>query len=175
MDWTAKRMERARLLGTVLVTAWLAWACSSSEGIPPLEIQAQAINQTVMCPVCPGESIDQSQHPLAVQMRGIVADKLQEGRTADEIKAYFVEGYGPSVLLEPPRTGFSLVVWVVPPVGVALAALALFAVLRSMSRRDETEVAREALSPEERDRYFHQIETAQAEGRGSDRGPEGVA
>ncbi|MDP7577921.1 MAG: hypothetical protein QGF12_00070, partial [SAR202 cluster bacterium] len=28
---------------------------------------AQEINQSVMCPVCPGESIDQSQHPLAVQ------------------------------------------------------------------------------------------------------------
>ena len=83
-----------------------------------------------MCPVCPGESIDQSQHPRAKAMRGVVDEKLAEGSANDEIRQFFVERYGPSVLLEPPREGLNWLVWVVPPLGILAAALALYFVLR---------------------------------------------
>ena len=108
-------------------------ACASDEELPTLEARAQEINKTVMCPVCPGESIDQSQHPRAKAMRGVVDEKLAEGSTNDEIRQFFVERYGPSVLLEPPREGLNWLVWVVPPLGVLAAALALY--LRPSSGR----------------------------------------
>ena len=95
-----------------------------------LEARAQEINKTVMCPVCPGESIDQSQHPRAKAMRGVVDEKLGEGLMNDEIRDFFVERYGQSVLLEPRREGLNWLVWVVPPVGILAAALALYFVLR---------------------------------------------
>ena len=163
------------LLGIVLAAGGLAAACASGAGVPRLEQRAQEINRGVMCPVCPGESIDQSQHPLAVQMRGIVEEKLREGWTADQVRAHFVDGYGPSVLLEPPRSGLNLVVWVVPPMGVALAAVALFAVLRAMARPTQTSEVADTLSPEERIHYFSRVEATHADQSAAEDGPEGAA
>ena len=79
----------------------LLMACTNAQAdVPPIEQRAQALNRSIMCPVCPGESIDQSQVALAVQMRGIVNEKLAEGWTDEQVREFFVERYGPSVLLE---------------------------------------------------------------------------
>ena len=103
-----------------------------------MEQRAVALNKTIMCPVCPGESIDQSQNSLAVQMRAIVRDKLDEGWTDQEIKDFLVERYGPSVLLEPPTTGFSLAAWILPPVAFALAVASLLLTLKWMRMSAES-------------------------------------
>ena len=149
-------------------------ACGADEELPPLEARAQEINKTVMCPVCPGESIDQSQHPRATAMRAVVDEKLAEGSTNDEIRQYFVERYGPSVLLEPPREGLNWLVWIVPPVGLLSAALALYFVLRMAVRSspggDASSIGvAAALSDTERDDYFRRIEAALASESGDER------
>nr|ABZ09427.1 putative cytochrome C biogenesis protein [uncultured marine microorganism HF4000_APKG8C21] len=144
-----------------LALAALATACGSVEDVPPLERRAQELNKAIMCPVCPGESIDQSQNPLASQMRNIVAEKLEQGWTEDQIKDFFVERYGPSVLLEPPRNGFNLLVWVLPPVGGLGAIIAAFMVLRMMRRvpvPQSQETGAVQLSDDERDEYFRRVE-----------------
>ena len=142
----------------------VTFACASDEELPTLEARAQDINKSVMCPVCPGESIDQSQHPRAKAMRGVVDEKLVEGSSNDEIRQFFVERYGPSVLLEPPREGLNWLVWVVPPLGILAAALALYFVLRlavrSSPRNDGPLADEAALSEAERDDYFKRIEAA---------------
>ena len=88
-----------------------------------------------MCPVCPGESIDQSQHPLAVQMRNIVVEELENGMNETQIKNYFVDAYGPSVLLEPPTSGINIWVWLVPPIVMVLVLGSVFTILKKTSRR----------------------------------------
>ncbi|MCI0440796.1 MAG: cytochrome c-type biogenesis protein CcmH [Chloroflexi bacterium] len=139
-------------------------ACGGQDELPRLEQRAISLNKTIMCPVCPGESIDQSQNQLAVQMRGIVREKLAEGWSDDEIKQFFVERYGPSVILEPPREGFSLAAWIVPPVALAVAVAALLLVLRVMRRapsaQPEGPAAAVRLTSDERDYYFRRIEAA---------------
>ena len=92
------------LLVCTLLSVFSGIACSA-QNIPSHEIRAQGINKTLMCPVCPGESIDQSQHPLASQMRGVVDEKLEEGWNGEQVRNFFVERYGVRVLLEPPRRG----------------------------------------------------------------------
>ena len=158
-----------------IAIAVLAAACSTGDDVPLTEQRAQDLNRGIMCPVCPGESIDQSQHPLAVQMRGIVFERLQQGWTEEQIRSSFVESYGPMVLLEPPRSGFNFLVWVVPPVGLILAGVALYWVLRRTLRRPRAE-AREGvlagvqLSDEERAGYVRRIEAsllASEEGSGA--------
>ena len=142
------------------------FACASDEALPALEARAQEINKTVMCPVCPGESIDQSQHPRAKAMRAVVDEKLAEGSTNDEIREFFVERYGPSVLLEPPREGLNWLVWVVPPVGILAAAIALYLILRlavrSSPRNGGTPDDGAGLTEAERDDYYRRIEAALA-------------
>ena len=157
----------------------LTFACTSDEELPTLEARAQEINKTVMCPVCPGESIDQSQHPRAKAMRAVVDEKLTEGSTNDEIRQFFVERYGPSVLLEPPREGLNWLVWIVPPVGILAAAIALFGVLRlavrPSPRSDGTLNEAADLSATERDAYFQRIEAALASDSDDELPPRAVA
>lgn len=152
------------LILAAIVAASLA--CGADEELPVMEARAQEINKTVMCPVCPGESIDQSQHPRATAMRAVVDEKLAEGSTNDEIRQYFVERYGPSVLLEPPREGLNWLVWIVPPVGVLAAAIALYLVLRMAVRpnssTDASPSGMATLNDNERDDYFRRIDAALA-------------
>ena len=160
--------------GLVVVVLVLA-ACSTSSELPELEQRAQSINRVVMCPVCPGESIDQSQNPLALQMRGIVVEKLDQGWSNGDIYDFFVERYGPRVLLEPPTRGVNLVVWLVPLIGVIVGGVLLFFVMRLMVRPSEersgdTE-SEPVLTEEERERYFGRIEVAlTADGPATDSG-----
>lgn len=156
-------LTRAAVAGLVAVLVVLA-ACSRSSELPELEERAQSINRVVMCPVCPGESIDQSQNPLALQMRDIVVDKLNEGWSNGDIYDFFVERYGPRVLLQPPTEGVNLVVWLVPLVGVLVAAGLLFFVIRLMVRSNRERPggtdSEATLTEEERERYFRRIEAA---------------
>ena len=129
-----------------------------------MEQRSQALNRTIMCPVCPGESIDQSQVALAVQMRGIVSEKLAAGWSDEQVREFFVERYGPSVLLEPPTRGISLAVWLAPPIGVAAAVGVFVIAIRHMRRRptladgDDDEMSDDDLQP-----YYERIEASVSE------------
>ena len=161
--WTVIAWAFWALASAVVVLA-LGAACSTADEIPPPERRAHSLNKAIMCPVCPGESIDQSQNPLAKQMRGIVSDRLSSGWTEDQIKDFFVDRYGLSVLMEPPRRGFSLLAWALPSAGAVGAATALFLALRLMRRSPPTEepglVESLTLSDEEQREYFRRVEAA---------------
>ncbi len=80
----ATHVREQLTLGVLVWALVLAVACTTQYDVPPLERRAHELNKAIMCPVCPGESIDQSQNPLAVQMRAIVFDQFREGRTESE-------------------------------------------------------------------------------------------
>ena len=125
----------AAMLGMfVLGTAW----AQSGEGAASYdEAQAQEIDRMLMCPVCPAQTIDQTEVPLAKQMRAQVRALLASGVTRDEVLAWFSapERYGPSVLAEPPRSGFYLIAWIVPGVVVVAALVGGLLTLRAMRGR----------------------------------------
>ena len=121
----------------VLAVAALALlACTTSVSPQPeAERRAQAVDNSLICPICPGETIDRSQVQLAKDMQAIVRVQIDEGRTDEEIRQFFVDRYGERVLAAPPREGFHWLVWAAPPVGVVLALLTLFWVTQAMGRR----------------------------------------
>jgi len=90
------------------------------------------LNKNIMCPVCPSETIDQSQNILAVQMRSIVKEKINEGWTDLQIKNFFVERYGASVISTPPKSGIDLIAWIFPPVVATITIIGLYIFLRSI-------------------------------------------
>ena len=100
------------------------------------EGEAQGIDRMIMCPVCPAETIDQAQVQIAQQMRQMVRDMLAEGKERDEILAFFVDRYGQDILGAPPKSGANLVAWLAPIAGVAAAVVAVYFILRSMTRRE---------------------------------------
>ncbi len=103
------------------------------------EAEAQAIDRMLMCPVCPAQTIDQTEVPLAKQMRAQVRELLTEGATRKEVLAWFAapERYGPGVLAEPPRSGYNLIAWIVPGVIVVAALAGGVLTLRAMRRRTD--------------------------------------
>ncbi len=68
-------------------------------------------------------------------MKAIVRARVASGATADEIKAELVDQFGPGVLAEPPKSGFDLIAWLLPLLGVAVGAIGLGALALAWSRR----------------------------------------
>lgn len=93
-----------------------------------LEAQTTAVASTLRCPVCQGESLQDSPSDLARQMRAVVRDKLRAGETPDEVRAYFVSKYGEWILLEPTMTGLNVLLYVIP-VLLVIGGLVLVAFL----------------------------------------------
>ena len=108
--------------------------CFSNVVIPEEDRRIQELNKVLMCPVCPGESLDQSQNELSAQMRAIVKEKIDEGWTDKQIKDYFVERYAPRVVMNPPFTGFSITAWVIPPFILVCGAILFVFYIRSKLR-----------------------------------------
>jgi cytochrome c-type biogenesis protein CcmH len=101
----------------------------------PLDRETREIASTLRCPVCQNISVADSSSELAGEMRGLIRKKLAAGESRDQIVAYFVERYGTEVLLDPPKSGLSGLVWLgaafIPLVGLAL----VWAHLRSRGRQ----------------------------------------
>lgn len=93
-----------------------------------LEARTTAVASTLRCPVCQGESIQDSPADLARDMRALVREQLRAGKTPEEVKAYFVGRYGEWILLEPRMTGINILLYVFPVV-LVLGGLALVVVL----------------------------------------------
>ncbi|MBI4491661.1 MAG: cytochrome c-type biogenesis protein CcmH [Chloroflexi bacterium] len=94
-----------------------------------LEREAWEIARLLRCPICQNLSVADSPSQLAQQMRDLIRKQLEAGQTREAILTYFVERSGEEVLLDPPRTGFSQVIWwgaaAIPLGGAALVALLL--------------------------------------------------
>ena len=119
----------------LLVSAALA-ACTETAAEDDLERRAQRLDRTLICPLCPSETIDQSQVLLAAQMRVTVRERLAEGWSEEEIRQYFVDRYGERVLAAPPKEGFNLLAWAIPPAIFVVSMLVLVWVVREMLSRD---------------------------------------
>ena len=99
------------------------------------ESEAQGIDRMIMCPVCPAETIDQAQVQISFQMRQVVREMLGQGSSRDEILDFFVERYGKDILAAPPKSGANLVAWLLPVGGVAAGLVAVYLIIRSMTRQ----------------------------------------
>ena len=120
----------------ILIISLMLSACVVEEN-KGTEQRITSLNKSFMCPVCPGESIDQSQNDLAGQMRNVVIQKVYEGKTDKEIKEYFISKYGPVVLMEPPRKGIGLVAWVFPPILFGITVFIVFFALFFLKRNSK--------------------------------------
>jgi cytochrome c-type biogenesis protein CcmH len=92
-----------------------------------LDAQTAGVASQLRCPVCQGESIQDSPSELAKEMRDLVKTQLAEGKTPAEVKAYFVSKYGEWILLDPRAHGFNLVLYAAPYV-LLLAGLGVVVV-----------------------------------------------
>ena len=148
-------------LGFFLVLALApgnAIAQDASQEVPYDEKEAQSIDKMLLCPVCPAETIDQAQVPLARDMRSVVREMLSQGANKQQILDFFSDRYGLDVLAAPPKSGVNLLAWVLP-VALVLAALgAGFVIIRAMAARGAPDPATEPSTKEGLEPYLAAID-----------------
>jgi cytochrome c-type biogenesis protein CcmH len=119
----------AGVLATLLLLAGAAGA------VPVDETTVHDVAAQLRCVVCQSLSVADSPSETASQMRGIIRERLAAGESPAEVRAYFVEKYGEWILLAPPKSGFNLLVWVVPFAGLGLGLVLVAVILRRWSRK----------------------------------------
>ena len=97
---------------------------------PALEARARALSKELRCLVCQNQSIDDSNAPLARDLRVLVRDRLQAGDSDAKVMEYVTDRYGDYVLLRPPFKATTLVLWIGPFVVLLLGVIGTFLFLR---------------------------------------------
>ena len=95
-----------------------------------LDQRVQDVASQLKCPICQGESVADSPSQLAQQMRSVIRQQLQSGRSDQQVIQYFVERYGQQIVWSPPWQGFTLLAWLVPITLLLGGTVLLFMVLR---------------------------------------------
>jgi cytochrome c-type biogenesis protein CcmH len=107
---------RPLLAALVLALAVVAPAAASEQHptLPELE-------RELICPTC-HESLAASSSPIADRMRAFIRARIAAGDSKSEIKQKLVDQFGEAVLAAPPKSGFNLLAWLLPLVGIVVAA-----------------------------------------------------
>lgn len=117
MTWDMLRFVRfltlALFLGAIVAPAW---AVQPDEVLPDarLEARARQISAGLRCLVCQNQSIDDSNAPLARDLRLLVRERLSAGDSDEAVLSYVVQRYGEFVLLRPPLNLGTVLLWLAP-------------------------------------------------------------
>ena len=116
---------------------------------PQLEARARALSSELRCMVCQNQSIDDSEAPLAKDLRLLVRERLTKGDSDQQVLNYLVARYGEFVLLKPRFELHNLLLWGLPPFALVAGMIALYLTAR---RRQNVDVQGPALSLDEQKR-----------------------
>ena len=127
-----------RLIAVIaLATSPLAAAQTPSQAFTPeVESQAREIGKSLRCVVCQNQSIEESNAPLAADMRRLVRERVSAGESKDDVMAYMTDRYGNFVRMQPPLQLETLLLWFGPLLLLIGAGFAWFAYLRPAGKRD---------------------------------------
>ena len=91
-----------------------------------LEARARELSAELRCMVCQNQSIDDSDAPLARDIRVLIRQRIAEGESNDQVRAYLVSRYGDFILLKPPLKLETLLLWLAPPLTLCAGLAAIF-------------------------------------------------
>jgi cytochrome c-type biogenesis protein CcmH len=103
---------------------------SSSVTEDPLERRMLEIAKDLRCTVCQNQPVAESNADLAKDMRALIREQLEAGKSREEIMTYFVDRYGDYVLLKPPYDSAGMILWVLPPIVLFLLAISAWLFIR---------------------------------------------
>ena len=124
----------------LLIVAAAALALAGPAAASKPKTSLSKLENEIMCPVCAGETLAQSDSAAAAQVKRVIQQKVAAGESEGQIKRDLVAEYGTRILAAPPRKGFDLLAWVLPLAGI-LGASGVMGVLALhwSRRRDEPE------------------------------------
>lgn len=147
-----KRILPALLAIALTLMPSVAFAVQPDEIMadPAQEARARNLSRELRCMVCQNQSIDDSDAPLARDLRLLVRERIAAGNTDQQVMDFLVARYGEFVLLKPPVQSSTLLLWLVPPLVLAGGGLALWLGNRRRNRAAASEEgASFQLTPEE--------------------------
>ena len=97
---------------------------------PVQEARARNLSQELRCMVCQNQSIDDSEAPLAHDLRVLVRQRIEAGDTDKQVLDFLVARYGEFVLLKPRFEPHTLLLWGLPPAVLLVGIMAIFTVAR---------------------------------------------
>src|SRR5438270_13559269 len=115
---------------TILAAIW-SYVLLSQPPQQTLDQRVHDVASQLKCLVCQGESVADSPATLSLQMRDVIRQQLQSGKSEQEVIQYFVSRYGDRILLSTPLQGLTLLAWLVPIALMICGMLLVFFVLRS--------------------------------------------
>jgi len=124
--------KAVRILFFILALCGPALAVQPDEVLkdPALEARARALSRDLRCMVCQNQSIDDSDAPLARDLRILVRERLTAGDSDRQVIDFLVARYGDFVLLKPPLTGETALLWFTPLLVLLIAGAGLWLWLR---------------------------------------------
>lgn len=151
-----RRFAIIALFLTVLApTAALAVTPDEMLKDPALEARARSISRELRCLVCQNQDIDDSEAPLAHDLRVLVRDRLKKGETDGQVIDYIAARYGEFVLLKPRFELRTLALWGLPPAALLAGVIGLVVTLR---RRRRAHMEASPLSAAEQQRLATLVE-----------------
>jgi cytochrome c-type biogenesis protein CcmH len=105
---------------------------------PDLDDQTRAIATELRCVVCQNLSVADSPSEMAQQMRAMVREQLQAGKSPEQIKDFFVSKYGEWVLLKPKTTGIAALLWILPYIVLVTGVIAALWIVRRWVTKKKT-------------------------------------
>ena len=112
-----------------------------------LEQKVFQIARQLRCPVCRAESAADSNATTSIEFRNIIQEQLLAGKNEVEILTFFRERYGDWILLQPPKRGLHLVVWLMPIMVGVIALLSLVVIFRHWLKKSQVLLSSVSFSP----------------------------
>lgn len=144
------------ILAVLLLVTLLAPVPTEAQDNEPTDDEVNAIAKQLYCPVCENIPLDVCPTQACRQWREAIREKLAAGWSEEQIKQYFVEQYGASVLATPPAKGINLLVYFLPPAALLAGAFILLRTLRSW--RQATIQAEPVVPVQPEDPYIARLE-----------------
>ncbi|GIK37511.1 MAG: hypothetical protein BroJett011_13440 [Chloroflexota bacterium] len=102
---------------------------------PISDDEVNAVAKKLYCPVCENTPLDVCPTQACKDWRAMIRQQLSDGWTETEVLTYFEAKFGPQVLAQPPVRGFTVLVWILPIIGLAGGAVFLWLLLRRWQKR----------------------------------------
>ncbi len=104
---------------------------------PALEARARALSKELRCVVCQGEDIDSSNASVARDLRLVLREELQAGKTDEEVMEFMYERYGDFILMKPRFAGSGILLWLFGPALFVLGLILVWMFIRRSSEVPE--------------------------------------
>ena len=126
-------------IGGIALVVMVVGLSSTRSTEPTAGDRVAALSDSIKCPFCNGESLADSASGVAADYRALIAVRVAEGASDEEILDEFAANFGDSFILDTSTSGWSLALWLAPVVMLGIGSVAIVALRRSTKKRTGVE------------------------------------